>query len=474
MRSLIVLARPSLALAAAFALAGCAMGPDYRRPAFASPAKHRGAETATPESVADTAWWGLFRDRELQGLIREALANNRDLGIAATRVDQARAVGLQANAGLFPQLGYQALAGTGRNSFLGSPAYNAGASGDSFLGALNLAWEIDFWGRVRRESEAARAQILASEYGVRGVTITVVSAVAGAYFELLSLDLELEISRRSATAFDQSLKLFGERFDAGVASRLEVSRAEAALATTRAAIPEIERQIVLKENQINVLLGRAPQPIRRRGTLLAQNFPARIPAGIPAQLLDRRPDLLIAEQNLIAANALIGATEANWLPAIGLTTLAGAISPELSDLTKKRSALWSAAGGAAGPVFDGGRILGGVREARARFEEAKLAYEGIALNALREVSDAIVSRAKFNEVRARQSEAVTALKEAVSVSSDRFLKGESSYYEVLEAQQQLFPTELSLARAELGRRLAVIELYRALGGGWSSPGTGKQ
>ncbi len=455
-------------IAVVLTLAGCAVGPNYQRPPVNTPAGFRDAtNSVSTNSFADLPWWGVFKDPVLQDLIHVALTNNYDLRIILTRVDQARALQAQARSQFLPQLGYTGEASRGRNNFLGLPTPNGGQTMNGFLGGFEALWEIDLWGRVRRMNEAARANFMASQEGCRTVMISLVSGVAQAYFELLELDDQLAIAERTAGSYQRTFKLFDDQHTAGLASNLELSRAKLALRTVTATIPEIERQIALKENEINTLLGRNPGPLPRTSTLLAQEMPIDIPVGLPSDLLERRPDVRMAEQKVRAANASVGVAVGDFFPRIGLTAFYGGTSTELHNLVSSGANMWSAAASAAGPLFTGGRLTGRYREAKAAWEEAKLQYQDTALGAFREVSDALISHRRFDEERVEQAEAVNAGREAVAVSTDRYKEGKASYYEVLEAQQQLYPAENVLSHMEAGRRLAVVQLYKALGGGWS-------
>jgi multidrug efflux system outer membrane protein len=453
---------------AALALAGCAVGPNYQRTTVNAPVAFRDASNqVSTNSLADLPWWGVFKDPGLQDLVRVALTNNYDLRVTLTRVDQARALHAQARSQFLPQVGYVGEASRGRNAFLDLPAPNGGQTMNGFLGGFGALWEIDLWGRVRRMSEAARANLMATQQGRRTVMISLLSGVAQAYFELLELDEQLAISRRTRDSYERTYKLFDDQHAAGLASGLELSRAKLALRSVSANIPEIERQIALKENELNTLLGRNPGPVHRTSTLLAQELPLDIPVGLPSALLERRPDIREAEEKVRAANAGIGVAIGDFFPRIGLTAFYGGTSTELHDLLSTRANTWSLAAATAGPLFTGGRLTGRYRQAKAACEEAKLQYQETALDAFREVSDALISHRRFEEERAEQAEAVDAGRAAVSMATDRYSEGKASYYEVLEAQQQLFPAENALSRIEAGRRLAVVQLYKALGGGWS-------
>lgn len=455
--------------AAVVTLAGCAVGPNYKRPAVDAPTGFHGAtNNPSTNSLADLPWWSVFRDPVLQDLIHVALTNNYDLRITLTRVAQARALQAQARSQFLPQVGYAGEANRGKNEYLGLPVPNGGQTMDSFLAGFGAVWEIDLWGRVRRMNEAARAHFMATQEGRRAIQISLVSAVAAAYFELLELDEQRAIAERTKESYQRTLKLFADQHAGGLASKLEVTRAELALRTVTATIPEIERQISLKENEINTLLGQNPGPVARTATLLAQEVPVEIPVGLPSSLLERRPDVRAAEQTVRLANAEIGVAIGDFFPRIGLTTFYGGTSTDLDNLLKSEANVWSAAATAAGPVFTGGRLTGRYRQTKAAWEEAKLRYQQTALTAFREVSDALISRRRFEDERVEQSQAVGAGRQAVELATARYREGKASYYEVLEAQQQLYPAENTLSRVEAARRLAVVQLYRALGGGWEN------
>jgi multidrug efflux system outer membrane protein len=457
-----------LLLAGLPAVVGCAVGPDYRAPEVPMPGQFRGASApAAARSLADLPWWEIYKDETLTGLIRTALSDNFDLRVAVTRVEQARAVAAQARAQFFPSLTYQGNVSTGRNQVFGQ-ATPSGESGTDALITANAFWELDLWGRVRRLNESERAQFLATEEAQRAVVLSLVADVATAYFELLELDEELAIARRNADSFAQSLKIFRDRLGGGVASKLETESAEAALASASATLPELERQIGLKENQVSILLGRNPGAVAHRAALLEQALPPEVPAGLPSALLERRPDVRQAEQLLRSANAQIGVAKAGFFPQLSLTGFLGRVSPDLSGLTAGTWNAWSLGGNLAGPIFQGGLLRAQYQQAEAAWEQAKLQYQQTALNALQEVSDALISRQKFEEVRQQQARAVAAYREAVRVSTQRFLAGRASYYEVLQAQQQIFPAESALARTELSQLLTVVQLYKALGGGWQT------
>jgi len=423
----------------------------------------------TPEqsSFADLPWWEAFKDPRLQELVKTALANNYDLQIAISRIEQSRQIAAQARAQYFPFLNYGVTGSGGKNEFLGAVVPDTGEERSSFGAVATASWEADVWGRIRRENEAARAQYLASEEARRGVMLSLVSDVAQAYFELLGLDLQLDIAKQTTDSFSQTLTLFTQRLEGGVSSKLDTSRAAGAQATAAASIPEIERQIALKENQISILLGENPSPVPHSAKLLDQIVPPDIPAGLPSALLERRPDILEAEQQIRSANARVGVATANYFPRIGLTALFGRVSSPLSSLSSGQATVWSVAGNAAGPIFQGGALKAQKRQSVAFWQETVLQYEQTAQAAFQDVSDALVSRQKYELIRDQEANAVRAYQDSVKVSLQRYTAGKASYFEVLDAQLQLYPAENALALTELNRRTVIVQLYKALGGGWN-------
>jgi len=444
---------------------GCAVGPNYHRPPLNVPSEFRGSSRDT-NSLADLPWWNVFQDSALQGLVREALTNNYDVRIAAARVEQARAVLWENRAGLFPQLAYLAGIGRSRNAAVNAPVFNGGVTSDVFQFGGNASWEIDLWGRIRRLTEAARAQFFATEEARRDVRITLISDLATAYFQLLAVDRALEIAGRTTNSFGESLRIFSQRLAGGIVSKLETSAAEAALASAAATVPDLERQTVVLEDQINVLLGRNPRPVARGKTLLQQPRFPEVPPGLPSALLERRPDIREAEQNVRAANAQVGVAVANFFPNLTLTGLLGQASPELSSLTSGGATAWSIAANLTGPIFQGGHLVGQYHQARAVREEAALRYQSTVLNAFREVADALIAREKYEQARIQQERAVRAYEVAVQVATERYVAGRAGYFEILQEQQLLFPAENSLVQTQLNQMLTLVQLYRALGGGW--------
>jgi multidrug efflux system outer membrane protein len=456
--------RRAVGILALTVVAGCAVGPNYKRPPLAVPdAFHDEAAAAEAASLADQPWWEVFGDESLKNLIDEALRNDYDVRTAAWRVEEFRARAGIARSELFPQIQYQGQWSRSRQSEFVQPGSRPVNLYDVNLG---LSWEIDLWGRIRRLSEAALAQYVATREVRRGVLLSVVSEVAQAYFELRELDAQLTIARRTTEAFQGTYDLFNRQLVGGVASQLEVSRAEAALGTAAAAIPNLERLIVAQENLLCFLLGRNPGPIPRGESLIEQALPPEVPAGLPSTLLERRPDLRQAEQQLISANANVGAAMASFFPTISLTGSFGGISPEVGDLFQAGKA-WSIAAGLVGPLFQGLRLKNQYDVNVAQWEQAKIQYESAVTNAFGEVSTALVAHRKLAEVETQQARSVAAYLEAVRLAGIRYLAGLSSYVEVLDAQQQLFPAENALAQARFSRLSNFVQLYKALGGGWN-------
>jgi outer membrane protein, multidrug efflux system len=451
MRKFVCFALPFLVLA------GCAVGPKYKRPTVVAPDKSYMDPSPQAASIADLAWWELFKDPVLQGLIQEALTNNYDVRIAAARVEEERAqIGVTRSL-FFPQVGYGANISGQRAPFVPNHTYY----GYNF----NLSWELDLWGRIRRLNEQQRAVFLATEEAQRGVWLSLVSDVAQAYFELRALDAQREIALQTGQSFQETLDLFNRKFEGGASSGLETSRAEAALTNVLAQIPDLQRQITAKENQISLLLGKNPGPISRGALLSAQNDLDAVPAGLPSTLLERRPDLRQAEQQMIAANAAVGVAKANFFPVISLTSLLGAVSPQLSGLVSSGTQ-WSVSGGLAGPLFTGGRLKSQYRTAQAQWDESRLFYQGVATKAFGEVSTALSAHYGLAESLKQEARSVRAYQESVRLANSRYDSGLSSYFEVVDAKLELYPAEQFEVQYDLERKIALINLYMALGGGW--------
>ena len=414
-------------------------------------------------SLADRPWWEIFGDETLQRLIDDALRNGYDVRLAAARVEEARANAGIARSEFFPQIGYQAQWSRSRESEFVAPGAGVLSLHDVNLG---LSWELDLWGRIRRSNEAALAQYLATEEARRGVLLSLVSETATDYFALRQLDLRLEIALRTRAAFQETYDLFNRRFEAGMASALETASAEASLAGVAGQVPQLESQIVALENAIGLLLGRNPGPIARGAALTDQLLPPEVPAGLPSDLLRRRPDVRQAEQQLVAANAAVGIAMASFFPTISLTGAFGGVSPQVSDLFGPGKT-WSVAAGLAGPLFQGLRLKNQYDARIAQWEQAKVQYEKAVTNAFGEASSAIVAHEKLAQAEKEQARAVAAYRQAVTLSNQRYVSGFAGYLDVLQAEQNLFPAENTLALLRFNRLANFVQLYKALGGGWN-------
>ncbi len=451
-------------------LAGCAVGPNYKRPAVPVPGEFRGEKAApTDVSIADTKWVDLFKDDNLNQLVGAALKNNFDLRIAAERVEQARAQLGGTRANQFPFLDAQAGFTAARSSSLGSfsfiPSGTNLSSSYTQIGAA-LSWELDLFGRLRRLTEAARAQYLASEEGRRAVVVSLVSQVMTTYYQLLEQDLELDISRKTRDVAENSLRLVRIRHDRGATTGLEVRQAEQFLYTATAQIAADQRAIGQTENALSLLLGSAPTNQPRGNGLEKTALPAQIPAGLPSALLARRPDILQAEQNLVAGNAQIGAARALYFPQISLTAFAGGQSRALLDLASNAARVYSVAPTAILPIFRAGQVRSQVRLSEAQERELLIAYRKSIFTALSEVSNALIGHDRTKEQRAQEELLVQALDDSVRLSNLRYHGGLDSYLQVLDSQRNLFQGQLILAQLRFQEVLSVIQLYRALGGGW--------
>jgi len=452
-----------------FLLTGCTLGPDYSRPPVLTPISHRGVVGApAAESLADLPWWELFKDPVLQELTREALRSNYDLRTAAARVEEARSQIGVVRSFLYPQINFNAGGSAEQVSRASEPPQSIGNNRtfQNWLFGFGMIWEIDVFGRIRRSAEAASAVYAATEMDRRGVYISLVADVAQFYFNLRALDLELEIARRTLKVNDDTVQFYQTRLNGGVSNMLELNQAIANRSRTAAVIPDLERRIGIQENVINFLLARNPGPVLRGTALTDQYYPPAIPAGLPAALLERRPDVQSAEQLLLAANANIGAAKALFFPNFSLSAALGSTSHDLSNIADKRAAIWSVTGGLLQPIFQGWRLFWNYEGTKARFDQALAQYEKAAQNGFREVADSLVTIDKLREVRVEHEESVRALQEAARLSRLRYDTGLANYLEVLIADQQLFDQELLLARTRGDQLNAVVQLYRALGGGW--------
>jgi len=450
-------------------LTGCAVGPDYQRPSVLIPDNYRGVQGApTAESLADLPWWEVFRDPVLQELTKEALSNNYDLRAAAARVEEARSQIGVVRSFLYPQVNFNFGGSAQQVSRASDPtqAFGANRNFQNWLTGFGMIWEIDVFGRIRRESEAATADYVSTEMDRRGVYITLVADVAQAYFNLRELDLELEIARATLKLNDDTVRFYQSRYDTGISNRLEVETAIANRSRTATTIPDLERQIAIQENLINYLLGRNPGSIPRGAALTDQYHPPAIPTGLPSALLERRPDVQSAEQLLVAANANIGAAKALFFPNFSLSTALGSVSHDFSNIADKRAAIWAASGGILQPVFLGWRLLSNYEGRKASFDAALAQYEKAALNGFRDVADALVTIDKLKDARVEEEAQVTALQNSSRISRLRYDAGYSNYLEILTADQQLFEAQIELARIRGQELNGVVQLYRALGGGW--------
>jgi len=458
--------RLSVVVVMAAIIAGCKVGPEYRRP-DATPPKDFRSQVASTEagSLADLPWWQIFNDKALQGLITQALAGNYDLKVAVARIEQARAQVAVVRADLYPQVGYQANAAR-EKSFIPLPQLQGNVTYNSFQAAVNAAWELDVWGRIRRSTDAATAGLYAQEDVRRGVMLALVSDVAANYFLLIELDRQLAIAQESATVYQRTLDLFNQRFQAGMDSKLGVVRAQAAYDSSSAAIAALNRAITQQENAICVLLGTYPRTIAR-GTQLPQQVMPATPVGLTSDLLQRRPDIMQAEQVMIGANAQIGVAIANYYPRIGLSALYGGQGVEVSDLFKSNFSIWSLAAGLTGPIFQGGRLKAGVQAQEAFWNESIAQYKQTITVAFRETSDALIAQQTLVTQRSALESQVQANREAVDLAMQRYTGGRASYFEVLDAEQSLFPSEDALAQTQRDQLVAVVNLYKALGGGWN-------
>ncbi|HEV2664345.1 MAG TPA: efflux transporter outer membrane subunit [Blastocatellia bacterium] len=454
-------------------LSGCMVGPKYRRPNVEPPTAFRGssdkATSPDPVSLADLKWFEVFKDEQLQELIQTALVNNYDLRRAVARVSAARANLGITRSDQFPNITAGADMTTLRNSGSGQVALPGGFSRDRTFGTvlLNLlSFEVDIWGRLRRANEAARASLLATEEDRKAVMTTIVGDVSAAYFNLLELDTELKIARETLATRQESLNLIRSRQQGGVATMLDVRQAEQLVYGAAQTIPDIERLIEQTENQINLLLGMDPGPVARGRSLSEQEQPPSAPPGLPSSLLERRPDIRAAELNLVAATANIGVAKAAYFPQISLTGFLGGQSSQLSNLFSGAGGAWNFAPQVTLPIFNAGRVKSGVRFTEAQRHLASTQYQQAIRTGFREVSDALIEYRKVKEIRAQQEELVTTLQDRSRLAYLRYRGGVDTQLNALDADRDLFSAELSLAQTKRNELLALVLLYKALGGGW--------
>jgi multidrug efflux system outer membrane protein len=451
----------------AFACA-CAVGPNYRKPAVNVPPSYRGVtpeEAATGEarSLADEKWWEVFPDEQLRELVKTALQQNYDVRIAAARILEAHAQLGITRADQFPNIAGSAGATNQRNprsKFL--PAFET--STDQVGGSF--AWELDFWGKYRRATEAARAELMATEWARREVISALIADVASAYFQLRALDLQLEISQRTLTSRRDSMRLTSLLAQGGSTSMLDVRQAEQLVFTAASEVPSLEQRIEQEENFISTLLGNNPAPVPRGRKLTEQEHPPTVPAGIPSSLLERRPDIRQAEEQLISANAQIGIARAAYFPQVSLTATAGYQSSALTGLFSGPAGLWNFGGSLIQPIFTAGKLRSNVRLTQAQQQEFLLRYQQTIQGAFHEVSDALVAYRRTQEFRQQQELLVASAQDATRLSHMRYSGGVASYLEVLTNDTNYFSAELGLVQAQLNELLALVELYKALGGGW--------
>jgi outer membrane protein, multidrug efflux system len=413
--------------------------------------------------LGEEKWWTVFQDTQLQALIREALSQNYDVRIASTRVLQAQAVLGITRADQFPTIAGGAAASDSRAPKTKvTPPFETSSNEVN----LSLVWELDFWGKFRRATESARANLLATEWGQRAVLSSLVSNVASAYFQLRELDAEMEISQRTLASRKESLRLVEIRAKGGTTSLMDVRQSEQLVYTAAASIPDLERRIEQQENLISILLGKNPGPITRGNPLVENPILPTVPTGLPSSLLDRRPDIQSVEQQLVAANARIGVAKAAYFPQITLTAVAGYQSSALTDLFTGPAGFWNFGGQLLQPIFTGGKIRSNVRLTEAQQQEAVLIYQQTIQQAFREVSDSLVAYRKNQEFREQQALLSEAAKDATRLSDVRYRGGVTSYLEVLDSDTRYFDAQIGLAQAQLNERLALVQLYDALGGGW--------
>ena len=464
--------RASTATALILLLSGCMLGPDYRRPAVTTPDAFRAASAAIPpdkQSIAELKWFEVFQDEQLQELIRTALTQNYDLRDAVARVDAARANLGITQADQYPNFGVGADVTSVEQSRQGEFTIPRGTSRQRTFGTvfLNLfTFEIDIWGRLRRATEASRAELLATDWNRKAVITTLISDVATAYFSLLELDMELAIAKNTFITRAESLRVIRVQQLGGVATLLDVRQGEQLVYTAAQSIPDTERQIEQTENQISLLLGRNPAPVTRGRLLTEQQTPPEVPGGLPSSLLERRPDIQAAEQLLISANANIGVAKAAYFPQITLTGEFGYQSTALSNLFSGSRRLWTFVPQLTYPIFDAGRTRFGVERAEAEQRSALAQYEGAIQTGFRDVSDALVQYQKVREVRAQRELLVTSLQDRKRLAYMRYKGGVDTLLNALDADRDLFNAELSLAQAKRDELLSVVQLYKALGGGW--------
>lgn len=463
--------RACVTLLPAILTAGCVVGPEYKKPETALPAMFRlQISESESSSFADLPWWSVFRDERLQRLIKEALGNNNDLKVAVARVEQARASLAEVRSEGKPQVGYEGTIGAEKALVVQPPSSSQSLVYGAVSGVLNVAWEFDVWGRIRKATDAAQGNVLAQDDVRRGVILTLVSDLAMDYFQLIELDRELAIAEESARVYKDTLSLFTMRFEAGRDSKLPVERAQSAFQSSTANIEDLKRRIAEQENAISILAGSYPGDIGRGTALTDQQIP-ETPLGTTTALLQRRPDILQAEQNIISANAEIGVAVANFFPKVGLSAFFGAQGVDVGGYLSSLG-VWNLALAAAGPIYSGGRLEAQYDQREALWKETVAQYKQKVLVAFQETSDALAAQQTLVPRRSALERQVSALRNSSDLALMRYQAGRASYFEVLEAQQELFPAEAELAQTQRDQLLAVVSLYRALGGGWNDATAG--
>ena len=443
------------------------MGPDYRRPPVDTPSAFI-YETKDAADTVNTEWWKQFNDPVLDALIAEALAHNLNVKVAAANVEQSAGVLTQTRSALFPQVGYSGAGGRARTSESSeTPVLSQLIPNpqSSYQALLTASWEIDLWGRIRRLSESARANLLATDEARRGVILSLVASVAGNYLTLRGLDSQLVIAKSTLDAYGESVRLFTLQFQYGQVSQMNVAQVQSQYETAAAQIPQIELQIAQTENALSVLLGRNPGPIKRGKPIADLTLP-KVPSGLPSELLTRRPDLLQAEETLIAANAQIGAAKALYFPTISLTGAAGSSSSALSNLFTGPARVWNYAGQLIGPIFTFGAVSGQVASAEGAQKAALYNYQLSIQNAFADVENALVAAQKLKDQQAAQEKLVAALSDYARLATLQYNGGYTSYTTVLQAEQSLFPAQLTLESVRASVYSANVNIYKAMGGGW--------
>lgn len=461
------LIRLCLPLAAVITFSACALGPDYKRPVIEEPEKWS-ISSKDSKSLADLPWWDVFKDQVLADLIKTGLEENKDIRIASERIEEARAQFGFSKADFFPKVDAKASAGMTEPTDKGYalPGEMMGDRSDVYSLSANLSWEIDMFGRLRRATEAQKAVLLSTEEAKKAIMISVVANVASAYFQLRDIDNRLEVAKRTLESRQSSSKLIRTRFEGGVAAKIDYYQAEAEVYRTRIIISDLEKQMRIKENELSFLIGKNPRPIMRGKVIKDQQPIPQIPAGLPSSLIERRPDILQSEQELIAANAKIGESKAMLFPRISLTGSYGYVSSDLGELVESPASNWNIAGNLVQPIFEAGKNLRRLEVSEAQQRQALLRYEKTIQQAFREVEDSLISYQKTGERTEAQTGNVNSNRQVLNLAESRYMGGVSSYLEVLDAQRSLFNSELDESQSVRDHLISLVNLYKSLGGGW--------